>query len=53
MKIRTFFYLPLLLLSLLAATLPVASVSVMAALLAAGVVVRLLVLPRRRRGAGA
>ncbi|WP_400158959.1 APC family permease [Arthrobacter sp. BPSS-3] len=37
----------------LAATLPVASVSVMAALLAAGVVVRLLVLPRRRRGAGA
>ena len=37
----------------LAATLPVASVSVMAAMLAAGVVVRLLVLPRRRRGAGA
>ena len=37
----------------LAATLPVASVSVMAALLAAGVVVRLLVLRSRRRAAGA
>jgi len=37
----------------LAATLPVASVSVMAALLAAGVVVRLLVLRRRGRAAGA
>ncbi|MDN3936728.1 APC family permease [Arthrobacter sp. YD4] len=37
----------------LAATLPTASVSVMAALLAAGVVVRLLVLRSRRRAAGA
>ena len=37
----------------LAATLPVASVSVMAALLAAGVVVRMLVLRRRGRTAGA
>lgn len=37
----------------LAATVPVASVSVMAALLAAGVVVRLLVLRRRSRAAGA